>query len=149
MTKDDINKLFFLLKQFYPKINKGDTFKLAWEMALEPYSYEQVKEATLAHVREKKFFPDIAEIVERIPKEQASEAEGEPDELEDPDDQAVIDKKKRSVYLKWLVLRERQEKPVNPVTRYAAENHMTVGEAERAMGMTWEEAAQAQMEGKT
>lgn len=143
MTKDDINKLFFLLKQFYPKINKGDTFKLAWEMALEPYSYEQVKEATLAHVREKKFFPDIAEIVERIPKEVQPPEDTEPEEQGDP---IWGDEKKRYACLRRHLP---PEKPVNPVTRYAAENHMTVGEAERAMGMTWWEAAQAQMEGKT
>lgn len=130
MTKDDTNKLFFLLKQFYPKANKSKTVQLAWEMALAPYDYGQVKEAALSHVREKKFFPDVSELIALIQK-------GRDNNSEDAYAASDDDISGEYAYLKKYIIRDTE---INPVTRYAAENCMTVGEAERAMGITWEAA---------
>ena len=49
---------------------------LAWELALKPYAYEDMKRAALEHAREKAFFPDICELVSRVPKEREEPENG-------------------------------------------------------------------------
>lgn len=134
MTKAEIDKLCLLLKQFYPKKNYSDNFKLSWKMALEPYSYDQVKNAVLEHVRESQFFPDIYDLTKRLPSPKKDDKDSDRSEC----------------LLKYLKdFRKRNEGiEVNPVTHYAAENGLTIGEAERVMGITWAEAADKRCRGE-
>lgn len=134
MTKDEVKKLFLLLKQFYPNKKHDANFKLAWEMALKPYTYDDVKEAALEYTRTNRFFPDISEIIGLLKSTDKDDQE--------PDDNVREREKDRKRYreLKKYILPDRE---INPVTRYAGENHMTIGQAEKALGKTW---AQAQEE---
>lgn len=72
MTKSDVDKLFSLLRELYPRQPQSETAerKLAWFLALEPYGYADAKEATLAHARESDYYPSVSEIVNRIPKDE-------------------------------------------------------------------------------
>lgn len=78
MTREETGKLFTLLKQFFPNRNFTAQMSLAWELALEPYAYEEVKNAVVAHVRKSKFFPDIADLTAGLsfdtPEEKGAES---------------------------------------------------------------------------
>lgn len=73
MTKTETAKLFTLLGQFYP--NKAPTaeLRLAWELALEPYAYEDVRTAAIAYARGNKFFPDLVDITGGLAPAQGSD----------------------------------------------------------------------------
>ena len=66
MTKGETAKLFLLLGQFYPNKRPTTEQRLAWELALEPYAYEDVRAAAIAYARERKFFPDLADLTDGI-----------------------------------------------------------------------------------
>ena len=59
MTKTETAKLFTLLGQFYPNKSPTTELRLAWELALEPYAYEDVRTAAIAYARGNKFFPTL------------------------------------------------------------------------------------------
>ena len=64
MDKNDVDRLFRLLEQFYPnarQIRSRDT-RLAWELALRRYPYEQVRAAAVAYAQRNKYFPDLADL---------------------------------------------------------------------------------------
>ena len=115
MTKTETAKLFTLLGQFYP--NKAPTaeLRLAWELALEPYAYEDVRTAAIAYARGNKFFPDLVDITGGLAPAQGSD--------ETPERGA----RDRSWMQKYIL-------PDDPdsVSRYA-----------RQHGMTWPQAAAA------
>lgn len=46
---------------------KDSSLKMAWALVLEPYTYEDVKQAVAAHFRVSKFWPDIGEIAQYLP----------------------------------------------------------------------------------
>ena len=79
MSRDELMKLFDLLDSLCsagrraPRDRRG---VLAWELALKPYAYEDMKRAALEHAREKAFFPDICELVSRVPKEREEPENG-------------------------------------------------------------------------
>ena len=60
----EVNKLFKLLEQFYPKAKQVTSKELrqAWALALEPYAYEDVKAAAILYVTKNKYFPDLADL---------------------------------------------------------------------------------------
>lgn len=62
MTKTETAKLFTLLGQFYPNKVPTAELRFAWELAVEPYAYEDVRAAAIAYARENKYFPDVADI---------------------------------------------------------------------------------------
>lgn len=70
MDSNDVKKLWALLLELYPRQKQPTTDKrlAAWTMALEPYSYEEAKAATLAHVRKSDYYPSVSEIVANLPK---------------------------------------------------------------------------------
>ena len=73
MQKQDAEKLFLLLTQFYPAAaakKEKDSFVHAWFLLFEPYSYKTVRQAILEHARECRFFPDASEIMQRLSKAQ-------------------------------------------------------------------------------
>lgn len=47
-------------------LQDGD-LKMAWLLVLEPYEYDDVKQAVAAHFRASKFWPDIGEIAQYLP----------------------------------------------------------------------------------
>lgn len=71
MTKGDVLKLFSMLNALHPKSphpEKNDSVVLAWSYALEPYTYDAVKDAALCRSRECRFYPDnVAELLEYLP----------------------------------------------------------------------------------
>lgn len=62
MDRCEVEKLFTLFSQFWPNKQVTAKMKLAWEIALEPYSYADVRAAAVAYARRNKFFPDVADI---------------------------------------------------------------------------------------
>ena len=48
MDKCEVEKLFTLFSQFWPNKQVTTKMKLAWEIALEPYSYADVRAAAVA-----------------------------------------------------------------------------------------------------
>ena len=70
MDKSEVEKLFALLAELYPRQRQPETDKrlYAWELALEPYKYEEIRAAALEHARKSQYFPSIAEITENLPK---------------------------------------------------------------------------------
>lgn len=73
MEKTELTKLFSLLRQFFPNKQISDDMTLAWRYALEPYRYDDVKNAVLAHVRQSRYFPDISELVKLLPQAEEKE----------------------------------------------------------------------------
>lgn len=75
MNQTDITKLWTLLKELYPRQRQPETQErmLAWELALEPYAYDDIKAAALAHARESDYYPSIAELTSKLPKKHDDE----------------------------------------------------------------------------
>lgn len=46
---------------------KDDALKKAWALVMEPYEYEDVKQAVAAHFRVSKFWPDVGEVTQFLP----------------------------------------------------------------------------------
>lgn len=70
MTRADIDKVWALLaacRRGDPAI-QDKNLKAAWFLVLEPYDYQDVRDAVIAHFRECKFFPDVGEITTRLPR---------------------------------------------------------------------------------
>lgn len=68
MNKEETNRLFDLLEQFYPNAKqvKSDKTRLAWSLALEDFTYKDVKSAALDYAISGQYFPNIADITQRI-----------------------------------------------------------------------------------
>lgn len=72
MEKRDVLKLWDMLDTLYtdtpadkrPARDNKTTY--AWQLALEPYTYEDVKRAALEHVRKNRFYPAIAELIASV-----------------------------------------------------------------------------------
>ena len=91
MKREDIQKLFTLIETLYPSAKKNPRIPAvleAWTLVLEPWSYEDAKQAVIIRARENRFPPDASELVPYLPKpEQLSEnapeqAEPTPAQLE-------------------------------------------------------------------
>lgn len=123
MTKDKVDQLFTMLSQFYPNKSISDSMRLAWEYALEPYAYKDVKAAALVYARKNKFFPDLADLTKDIALPQDANA-------------TLWGTAKPRVSIAWMkphveALAEQERERVS-VSRFAREH-----------GMTWDEAAAA------
>lgn len=118
MTKTETGKLFSLLEQFYPNAQKSRNARAAWELALEPYRYEDVKAAAVAYVRHGKFFPDLADLTGKLAAEEQEETYAS---------------------APWMAKYIAPDYVSRPDTRYAAEHGCTVRRAREALG---EEAAE-------
>lgn len=118
MDKCEVEKLFTLFSQFWPNKQVTTKMKLAWEIALEPYSYAGVRAAAVAYARRNKFFPDVADITMGIePQEEKTQEEQAQDTME------------RFAWMRDYVHKERK---LGRISRYAREH-----------GMTWQEAKEA------
>lgn len=120
----ELDRFFELYRQFWPNKKIQKNMKLAWGLALEPFSYEDVKAAAVAHARTKKFPPDVSDLTAGLVQE---EPELGTDEL------------------RWMdaYIALYADRPVNPVIRYASQHGVTIGDAEAALGITWAEAQEA------
>lgn len=70
MDKQETEKLFKLLAQFYPQKKPRDEQKYAWYLALQPYRYEDVKYAAVCYAREQKYFPDLSDLTAGLQKKE-------------------------------------------------------------------------------
>ncbi len=118
MDRCEVEKLFTLFSQFWPNKQVTTKMKLAWEIALEPYGYADVRAAAVAYARRNKFFPDVADITMGIePQEEQAQEEQAQDTME------------RFAWMRDYVHKERK---LGRISRYAREH-----------GMTWQEAKEA------
>ncbi len=71
MDSTDVKKLWALLLELYPNQTHARTRErlAAWQLVLEPYTYEQVKQAALEHARKCRFYPSVSELVALIPED--------------------------------------------------------------------------------
>lgn len=117
MTKDEIEKLGGMLDAFFldatadRRVSGNSAVALAYQLALEPYSYDEVREAVIACAREKRLYPAPAEIIAHMKSPATAKTE---------------DRTWMKPYIDDLVKREKARVSVS---RYAREH-----------GMTWEEA---------
>lgn len=120
MTKGDVDKLFALLRELYPRQPQSETAerKLAWFLALEPYEYEAVRAAALAHARKSDFYPSVSEITAGIVSSSEQDEPPKPERSE-----------RNRIFAKYARQLEETEKNKVSVSAYA-----------RQHGMTWEEA---------
>lgn len=67
MTNDEMNQIWAMLAMYRPKDRrlKDKGLKDLWSLTFEPYSFEEVQAAVVAHFREYKFFPTPPEITAR------------------------------------------------------------------------------------
>lgn len=69
MTPQDMDRVWSLLG--YCRLDdphlKDKALKAAWFLVLEPYAYNDVKQAVAAHFRVKRFWPEIGEITQYLP----------------------------------------------------------------------------------
>lgn len=65
MTKDERRKIYHLLSQFYPNAKqlKDNVFLTAFALALERFSYDDVKKSVVDYAIGNKFFPDVSDIL--------------------------------------------------------------------------------------
>lgn len=120
MTREEFDKLWGALASFWPKERLTKQRKGAWMLALEPFPYDGVRKNILAYARSSKgnYFPDVADMTRGL--------------VEDtPDDTAWMDAFIDVGYAP------------NPVTHYAALHGITIGEAEKRMGTTWDAEQEA------
>lgn len=80
MDKQDITKLFALLGMIYPnaKNQTGSVAVTAWQMILEPWNYEDAKQAVILRARENPFYPNPSELVPYLPKPETPNEEEAP-----------------------------------------------------------------------
>lgn len=71
MDSNDVKKLWALLAELYPRQPQTGTKErlAAWMLALEPYDYEAIRDAALAHARKNAYYPSISEITQEIPQD--------------------------------------------------------------------------------
>ena len=64
MTKKETTKLFRLMQNLYPNALKftEEESMLAWQLVLEPFSYEDIRSAAISFARENKFPPDPGDL---------------------------------------------------------------------------------------
>ena len=79
MTRDERQKIYRLLSQYYPnarQLQSRETLT-AYGLVLAKFTYADVKNAVIRHAANCKFFPDVAELVAGLPMEGPPEDEPE------------------------------------------------------------------------
>lgn len=126
MSREEIQKLFNLIETLYPSAKKNPRTPAvleAWTMVLEPWSYEDAKQAVVVRARENRFPPDASELVPYLPKpEQPPEAP----ELAEPTP-AQLEK----FYAKCGTLHERWKAAGIPTPAQAKKQGMTYADWEK------------------
>mgnify|MGYP004641525337 CR=1 FL=1 len=81
MEKQDTQRLFNLIKTLYPSSRQQPRTPAdleAWTLVLEPWAYEDAKQAVILRARENRFPPDASELVPYLPKPETPKAEEAP-----------------------------------------------------------------------
>lgn len=75
MDKRGFEKIWNLYRTLYPGHHNLDdeNLKIVWEVALMPFSLDDVAASVMAYARKKKYFPNIAEITENLEPEELPE----------------------------------------------------------------------------
>lgn len=68
MTREETDKLFDLLEQFYPNAKqvKSEKTKIAWSMALKDFTYNDVKNSAIDYAIEGQYFPNLTDITLKL-----------------------------------------------------------------------------------
>ena len=78
MEKQDTRRLFSLIETIYPNARQQPRTPAdleAWTLVLEPWAYEDVKQAVIVRARENRFYPDVYELAALLPKPETPKAE--------------------------------------------------------------------------
>ena len=81
MEKQDTQRLFNLIKTLYPSSRQQPRTPAdleAWTLVLEPWAYEDAKQAMILRARENRFPPDASELVPYLPKPETPKAKEAP-----------------------------------------------------------------------
>ena len=81
MEKQDIKRLFNLIETLYPSSKQQPRTPAdleAWTLVLEPWAYEDAKQAVILRARENRFPPDASELVPYLPKPETPKAKEAP-----------------------------------------------------------------------
>lgn len=62
MKKPDYEKIVALMETYWPNRKFDTKLRRAWWLALEPFKYDEVRDAIVKYARANKFFPDVADI---------------------------------------------------------------------------------------
>lgn len=121
MEKKDIQRLFNLIETIYPNARQQPRTPAdleAWTLVLEPWAYEDVKQAVIVRARENRFYPDVYELAALLPKPETPKAEEAP--MPEPSD-AYLEK----FYAKCETLHERWKAAGIPTPSEAKKQGMT------------------------
>ena len=121
MEKKDIQRLFNLIETIYPNARQQPRTPAdleAWTLVLEPWAYEDVKQAVIVRARENRFYPDVYELAALLPKPETPKAEEPP--MPEPSD-AYLEK----FYAKCEPLHERWKAVGIPTPSEAKKQGMT------------------------
>lgn len=126
MEKKDTQRLFNLIETIYPNARQQPRTPAdleAWTLVLEPWAYEDVKQAVIARARENRFYPDVYELAALLPKPKTPKAEENP--MPEPSD-AYLEK----FYAKSEALHERWKDAGLPTPSEAKKQGMTYADWE-------------------
>lgn len=124
MTKGDVDKLFALLRELYPRQAQQETAerKLAWFLALEPYDYDAVRASALAHARKSGYYPSVSEITAGLVS---------PSEQGDPEKQERNERKRS--YAKYARQLAEDEEGRISISRYARDHGLSREQAKQEL----------------
>lgn len=126
MEKKDIQRLFNLIETIYPNARQQPRTPAdleAWTLVLEPWAYEDVKQAVIVRARENRFYPDVYELAALLPKPKTPKAEENP--MPEPSD-VYLEK----FYAKYEALYERWKAAGVPTPSEAKKQGMTYADWE-------------------
>ena len=121
MEKKDTQRLFNLIETIYPNARQQPRTPAdleAWTLVLEPWAYEDVKQAVISRARENRFYPDVYELAALLPKPETPKAKEAP--MPEPSD-AYLEK----FYAKCKALHERWKAAGIPTPSEAKKQGMT------------------------
>lgn len=81
MDKQETQRLFNLIDTLYPSAKRRPRTPAdieAWTLVLEPWAYEDVKQAVIIRARENRFPPDASELMPYLPKPEVRADENQP-----------------------------------------------------------------------
>lgn len=77
MTGEAVSRILSLLSDYFPNRKITPDLQRAWQLALKPYDYKDVKAQVVRYVRRNKFFPDVADITAALPEPERRNGENE------------------------------------------------------------------------
>lgn len=92
MTRDEINKAFALLREYYPNARqlKSKTALDAWRLVLEKFPYSAVKAQVVRHAATHRYFPDVYDITGTLEPEPGAFPPQKPESGKDPQTEAAV-----------------------------------------------------------